>query len=265
MEIEKTMDANRTRMTEYDNKIAERFQEERLAKTGDKPDPVDWAELIQADPDFAEEFTRTFDNTEIKEADQEFDPAMSANAIAENILSQVDPDGQRLLTFDCIIGHRTDGTEFQEKDAFVLSSNGVKRRREMTAGWEINIRWKDGETTWNKLKDVKDAYPTELADYAIEQGIDSRPAFKWWIPFVIKKRDRIIAKAKVSYWQTTHKYGLEVLKNYRDCVCIGTENNNNLWQDATRAEMKTVRPAFEIHQGSISDLVAYQKINCHLV
>ena len=82
---------------------------------------------------------------------------------------------------------------------------------------------------------------------------------------MIKKRDRIIAKAKVSYWQTTHKYGLEVLKNYRDCVRIDTENNNTLWQDATCAEMKTVRPAFEIHEGSILDLVGYQKINCHLV
>ena len=38
-------------MTEFDCKIAEQFNEERLTKTGDKPDPTDWAELIQTDPD----------------------------------------------------------------------------------------------------------------------------------------------------------------------------------------------------------------------
>ena len=61
-------------MTEFDCKIAEQFNEERLTKTGDKPDPMDWAELIQTDPDLAYEFARTFDNTEVKEADEEFDP-----------------------------------------------------------------------------------------------------------------------------------------------------------------------------------------------
>lgn len=45
----------------------------------------------------------------------------------------------------------------------------------------------------------------ELADCAIDQGINELPAFKWWIPFVLRKRDQIIAKAKVLYRQTMHK------------------------------------------------------------
>ena len=45
-----------------------------MAKNGDKPDPGDWAGLIEDDPDFADEFARTFDNPEAKEADEGFDP-----------------------------------------------------------------------------------------------------------------------------------------------------------------------------------------------
>ena len=326
-EPEKSTDANQTRMKAYDLKIAERFKEQRIARSEEKLDPTDWGDLFQDDPEFFEEFAKSFDNPEIKEAEEEFDPdsfdgyinmklsitppgttdkqharvvkrmkdhagnpigvsnanplldtrvyeveyvdghiaAMSANAIAENLLSQVDPDGHRLLTFHSIIGHRADGTEVKRGDEFVVSSSGVRRRRHTTAGWDVRIRWHDGQSTWNSLKDVKDSYPCQLADYAIENQLDDLPAFQWWIPTVVKKRDRIIAKTKTSYWETTHKYGLEIPKNFQDCVRIDRLNNNTLWQDATKAEMKVARPAFEVYDGSTKDLVGYQKIRCHLV
>jgi hypothetical protein len=73
-ELEKSTDVNKARIVKFDEEIAERFKEERLAKNGDKPDPEDWAALIESDPDFAEEFARTFDNPDVKEADDSFDP-----------------------------------------------------------------------------------------------------------------------------------------------------------------------------------------------
>ena len=53
--------------------------------------------------------------------------AMSDNAIAENLLSQVDPDGHQLLTFDSIVGHRTNDSAVKSGDEFVISSNGTQR------------------------------------------------------------------------------------------------------------------------------------------
>ena len=52
-----------------------------------------------------------------------------------------------------------------------------------------------------------------LADYAIANDIEGEPAFAWWVPYVIKKRDSIIRKVKSKYWQKTHKYGIRVPKN----------------------------------------------------
>jgi hypothetical protein len=145
--------------------------------------------------------------------------AMSANTVAENLFAQVNGDGHPQVLFSEIIGHQTDGSEVSDTNAFVTSTNGVKRRKETTKGWEINVQWKDGSTTWHKLKDAKDSYPVYVAEYAVENAISEKPAFKWWVPFVLKKRDHIISKTKASsYWLKTHKYGLEIPKNYDDCV-----------------------------------------------
>ena len=56
--------------------------------------------------------------------------AMAANAIANNLFTQVDQDGQHFVLFDKIIYHRTDGTEIKEEGAFIHMENGNKRRRE---------------------------------------------------------------------------------------------------------------------------------------
>jgi hypothetical protein len=143
--------------------------------------------------------------------------------------------------------------------------SGVKQQVQTTKGWEVNIQWRDESTTWHALKDTKDSYPVEMAEYATENGLALKPAFRWWIPHGMKKRDRIISRTKASYWTKTHKYGFEVPKNYPDCVRIDGENKDTLWQDAVRKEMKTVRPAFEVHEGEVKDLIGYQLIDVQFV
>ena len=147
----------------------------------------------------------------------------------------------------------------------MISSNGVKRRIETTKGWDVLIQWKDGSTTWNKLKDVKDLYPVELAEYAVNNKVDDEPAFAWWVPYTIKKKARIISKIKSKYWQRTHKYGIRIPKSIKDAIRIDAKNGNTLWWDAIMMEMRNVRPAFEVYDGDIKDLIGYQEIKCHTV
>jgi hypothetical protein len=115
------------------------------------------------------------------------------------------------------------------------------------------------------LKDAKDSHPLDVAEHAVENGISERPSFKWWIPCVLRKRDRMTSKTKASCWATTHKHGLEMPKNHADCVRIDNDNGNTLWQDSVKKEMKTVRPAFETHKGDVKDLIGHQSITCHLI
>jgi hypothetical protein len=60
----------------------------------------------------------------------------------------------------------------------------------------ICVQWKDGSTSWQSLKDLKEAYPIAVAEYAVAQGIDDEPAFNWWVPHVLCKREQIIALVK---------------------------------------------------------------------
>jgi hypothetical protein len=114
------------------------------------------------------------------------------------------------MLIDEIEDHRfTDDAIPIDQGTFPTPS-GMKRRRRTTKGWELSVRWKDGSSTWISLKDLKDTYPVELADYAIDNKIQDEPAFAWWVPYVLKKRTAIISKLRSKFWQKTHKYGVRI-------------------------------------------------------
>ena len=310
----------------FDEKVGKRFNTSERGYIGNKPDPVDWADMIDNDPDFAEAFQRIYNDDDIPEADDhtpevlddiylnmelalpcdnkgpeyacvtkrlrdanglpigtandnpildtrlyeveylDGDKALlTANAIAENMFSQVDEEGHKIALLDEIVDHRVDGSEVQDDDAFIKTPNGGRRRQQTTKEWEILIQWKDGSATWEALKDVKNSYPVQLAEYALQRGITNKAAFAWWLPYVLKKRNRIIAKIKSKYWMRTHKFGIRIPKSAKEAKELDAANGDHLWWDAIVQEMKNVRIAFEVYEGNVSDLVGYQEIGCHLI
>ena len=190
---------------------------------------------------------------------------LTANVIAENLLAQVDDDGRRNLLIQEIEDHRTNESAIKEEDAYYLTASGMKRRKRTTRGWELYVCWKDGSADWVELKDVKDSYPVQLADYTVSNHIQDRPAFAWWVPYVNKKREAIIKKVKSKYWQRTHKYGVRIPKSIEEAIDIDKENGNTLWQDAVKEEMTNNRIAFERYNGEIKDLVGYEQITGHII
>ena len=155
--------------------------------------------------------------------------SLAANAIAENLFAQVDDEGNRFITLDSIMDHRVDGTQLTADDAFITSHNGGRRRKETTKGWEILLQWKDGSSTWEKLKDIKDSYPINLAEYAHQTRIAKEPAFAWWVPHVLKKKHLIISKVKSKYWTRTHKFGIKVPKTVQEAISLDRANVGTLW------------------------------------
>ena len=57
---------------------------------------------------------------------------MAENEIANNLLAQVDQDGQRFVLFNNMIDHRTDRTEIKEEGELIHMANVNKHRRETT-------------------------------------------------------------------------------------------------------------------------------------
>ena len=76
--------------------------------------------------------------------------ALTANIIADNIFDQVDEEGNHSVLFDEIVDVRSNCTHVMQQDAFLTTSSGTQRRVTTTKGWEVNLKWKDGSTTWEK-------------------------------------------------------------------------------------------------------------------
>jgi hypothetical protein len=63
---------------------------------------------------------------------------------------------------------------------------------------------------------MKETHPVVTAEYAVAQAIDHEPAFAWWVPHVLKRRNRMNKR----YFRTTHKYGIRIPKSVHEALQI---------------------------------------------
>ena len=188
----------------------------------------------------------------------------TANLIAENMYAQVDSEGQEQLMMSEIVGHKSDGSAVKADDGFTTSGNGVKRPRITTKGWKLEVEWKDGTSTWVPLKDMKAAYPVQVAEYAVANKIVSEPAFNWWVRAILRKRERIIKKVKSRYFKRTHKYGVELPHTVEEALAIDARTGTTFWRDAIEKEMRNVSIAFEFKDDDKMP-IGCKRINCHMI
>eukprot|EP00956_Cyclotella_meneghiniana_P033966 scaffold100692_cov59-Cyclotella_meneghiniana.AAC.1 len=142
---------------------------------------------------------------------------LAANAIAQALWAQCDPDGNRYVTLSAIVDFRVDRTVAIKKNKQVRTVHGKKVVSRSTKGWELLCEWQDGSTSWQKLKDLKESHPLQVAEFAFAANIADEPAFNWWAGWVLKKRDRIISLVKkrraARYLQRDYKFGVELPKS----------------------------------------------------
>jgi hypothetical protein len=118
---------------------------------------------------------------------------MSTNLIAKAMYAQCDPDGNQYVLLDSIIDHKRLDSAIKPLDQKVVQPDGCTYLRRSTIGWQLCCQWKDGSTSWESLADLKESHPIETAEYAVTKGLDHEPAFKWWVPHVLRKHDQIIS------------------------------------------------------------------------
>jgi hypothetical protein len=107
--------------------------------------------------------------------------------IAESLYSQVDANIREFVHMKEIVDHRSDGSAVPVDDAYYVDPNGRRSRRMTTKGWKLLVKWKDGSMDWLPLKDLKESYPVQVAEYAVANKIAEQPAFAWWVPHVLWK------------------------------------------------------------------------------
>jgi hypothetical protein len=192
---------------------------------------------------------------------------LTANKIAECMYAQCDPTGNQYVLLDCFVDFDKLPTAMSLADQTIVVKGRASKRRN-TFGWRICCQWKDGSTTWESLKDLKESHPLEMAEYAVAQDIQHEPAFNWWVPQVLRLRARIISlvkRRKMSYLKKNMKFGIEVPTSVDHALDIDKKNGNTLWADAIAKEMKDVRIAFQcLHDGDRAP-IGYKWIKCHMI
>ena len=196
------------------------------------------------------------------------DAELAANVIAQSMYAQCDPEGNKYVLLDSITDYRRGPTALSHADQKVTRANGRTFMRRSTAGWKLCVTWKDGSTTWEKLSDLKESHPVITAEYAVSQSLEFEPAFNWWVPFTLKKRNRIISlvkKRNARYLKRDEKFGIKVPKSVKEAYLIDEENGNTFWADAIAKEMKNVRVAFKILDDGEVVPRDHQWIRCHMI
>ena len=91
----------------------------------------------------------------------------------------------------------------------------------------MSIEWKDGSTSWEPLKDLKESSPIEVSEYAVANKIDHEPAFVWWVPDTLRKRNRIIKAVEQRVLKRNYKYGIKVPRYVEEALEIDKENSTS--------------------------------------
>ena len=113
-------------------------------------------------------------------------------------------------------------------------------------GWELLVKWRDQRESWVRLCELKESHPIETAEFAMARGIQDQPAFAWWVPFTLRKRDAIVYAIKSRVRKVTRKNGIEIPLDVEHARRLDKLNGNDLWAKALAKEMYNVGVAFEI-------------------
>ena len=124
------------------------------------------------------------------------------------MLTQIDPEGMSTTLMESIEDFKKDDSAVSKQDKYLVTPRGQRRMQKTTKGWKILVIWKDQSKTWIPLKDHKESNPVEVAEFAKAWCIEDEPAFCWWVPYILRKRDYIILAVKSRVRKTTHKYGI---------------------------------------------------------
>ncbi len=117
----------------------------------------------------------------------------TANIIAENILIESDLQGHTKQMLMGIVDHKRNGDAISKRNMHIKSKSGQNRIRQTMVGWKLLVQWDNGTRQWMDLKLMKESNPVQVAEYAESRGISDEPAFAWWVPYTLRKKDIIVS------------------------------------------------------------------------
>ena len=105
----------------------------------------------------------------------------------------------------------------------------------------------------------------DVGEFAKSRSLVSEPAFAWWVPHTIRRRNAILSVVKAWFKKRTHKYGIKIPTDIAHAKELNHINGNTLWMDTLKKEMYSVGVAFEILEDGSKAPSGWTKLMGHLV
>ena len=100
---------------------------------------------------------------------------------------------QFLMLLAGILVHRKDESAMYRADMYFQNGSNTHIRK-LTKGWQLCVEWKDVSSSWERLADLKESNPLQVADCAISKGMEHEPAFARWVRYAIRQHNWIIVR-----------------------------------------------------------------------
>ena len=91
---------------------------------------------------------------------------------------------------DHIKNHKSDGRAFPKSEAFTVSKNGNRARKQTTRGYYLEVQCKDGTNSWVSVREMKESHGIRTAEYVESNKLLDELEFAWWDQFNLKKKDK---------------------------------------------------------------------------
>ena len=75
--------------------------------------------------------------------------------------------------------HERNGVAMLKDTGYTVNTSGQRKLKKTIHGWKIKVEFRNGTTTWTKMKSAKEANSVELAEYDVVNKIGDEPAFAW--------------------------------------------------------------------------------------
>jgi hypothetical protein len=115
------------------------------------------------------------------------------------------------------------------------------------------------------LKDLKESFPIQVAEFEISQGLQDEAAFAWWVKDTLAKKNRMVKAMKSRYVRKTHKYGVRLPKSIQEAYELDKESGTDHWHCAIAKEMTNNAAAFQFLEPEEQVSVGSTWIPCHMI
>ena len=170
----------------------------------------------------------------------------TANQLAEHLYDQVDDYGRSSMVFKGIMNHEKTEDAIPQEDGWLTLKGGRKKRKITSTGWNFEVSWSDGTSTWVPLKEIKLSNPVDVAEYVRRNHLEQEPAFAWWVNSLLKKKKHIMKLTASRVPKKQLKFGIKVPSSVKEALQFDRENGNNFWATVIEEEKSKVIVAFAV-------------------